>query len=829
MIPTLLVGTGEQGRQVVRRARQSLAEEFPELLPAVRTVGLHAPVRVQMTEEGAVVPEPASTSTMAGEDLLFPCEGAAAPQSVLSCRNAFRETFTAHREEFLGRFADLGEALLSTQNLQQVRGVDGNACDVVLVAALQEPLGAALLFPVAQGMEQRLAEAHPGLRLRLEAVVLLPEGRCEEGALLATTLEEYARQSAAEDFPLHTLYFVSPANESGLRLSREALWNLCARFLVVRTASDLAARLRRPELDFGPQGRLGSIGLAVLEFPAESLIRSQTRRQTRAFVEGTLLRPDPQVESAKKRAADFTARQSLTPDQVEELREKLLIYETPRGPRRLDDELTIGAFLFSEVPPHRWHIALATFEAFFRREHLGRVLRWADENAERLRETLTGALREEVDRQVENSRDPDNALAFLAEVNRLLDELRKRLFTVAEVKQEKPAEPAKGPGLEAKLQQLRQAVANIPRWPPILLKALLLTLLLAVPVQVGLNNAAQNYGPWFGWLTVPLQWLAALLLPALPVFLAGWWTIQRATARARSVAEECVRLIENACKSQLYERVRVRLLEILDGLFLLTLDTASLHRDYPQYEGDSECREVERLKEHLRALPAVLAEEEAEEVEAWRINALSLAAQPLTFDYRQDPRFQDWEGECRRLLEVGFLRGWRQTTPQELGQKVLDFLREGFTYIRRIHLAQFLQERVWQGSPHLPQQMTDLYRRLHDLSQPLVLLDPNRAEGFSVVVFPAMESPETHAIRQQMRSVGSLQAVMERAIPYEQAHQFVLLQIGHHVPVEALRAFPIWQRALAEEEEAPSDSAPAPQPGEPPSDEGEPREGGEPT
>lgn len=774
MIPALLVGIGEEGRRVVRRTRQTLQEFFPSLLPAVRTVGLYRPIAVSLDEQDEVA------SLTGEEDVLFPCEQTSS------------EWFENHRQEFQQKCYSLTDEWLDARNLQQVEDVELNACDVILVASSREELGAFLALPVAEAVGERMRTAHPGLAVRAELLVLLPEGDCEEGAMVAQFLQHLEGSSSADSFPIETVYLVSPANQGGIRLNDGELRGMVAHFLLLRTVSDLSHRVRR-EYDERQMGRMATLGLSVLEFPAHALVRRWSRYYGQQLVARALLQPDPQSEAARRTAQNFAERHHLQPGLEKQLRERLLTVSTPRGERRLEDELTIGAFLFDEVPCSRWHIALATFEVFFRRERFGRVMNWLEENANRLRGELVGAIQQQVDEVVESHRDPSNALTFLAELNQLLDEMRQRFFTVEETKRVAPPSPAVHT-LELRLEELRRAVASIPTWPPIIVKALLLTLLLALPFQMLLNQLAQHYGEAFAWLSIPLQWVFALLGPALPVWIAGWRAIQKATARAYQLAHQCVQLIEGQYKSQLHEQSRVKLCEILDALFLLTLDTDTLQREYPRYEGPNECREVQQLQKQLKAIPRVLAEEEADEWEAWRLDVFDFVASPPDFPYREEPDFNDWEGECQRLIESGFLRGWRQTDARELVTKVVEFTWAGVDYILHITLDRFVEEHL-AGQGDVQQTFTNLYNRMRRVGQPFLLV---REEGMKPLPhpLPALANPESSNLQQNLASIGGLHNIMQQTLSYPHPYEFVLLQLAYQVKIEKLRALPKWQKRL---------------------------------
>ncbi|MCS6859622.1 MAG: hypothetical protein NZT92_04795, partial [Abditibacteriales bacterium] len=650
--------------------------------------------------------------------------------------------------------------------------------------SLQEPLGATLTLAFAAAVREVASASHPGMAVRAEAVLLLPEGACAEGVMVAQALRQLAEGAATDKFPFEMVYLLCPANAEGMRLSDEELRELCAYFLLLRTVSDLHERLRRQEFDFGPHGRLGTFGLSVLEFPAHDLVRQLSRHYGRQLVEKALLTPDPQTEAMRQAAQVFAGTHHLTTDQVETLRAYLL--------QRLENELTIGAFVFEEVPRSRWHIALATFDAFFRRERFGRVLNALRQNAERLRTERADAVRQKVDEIVESTRDPQNALTFLAALNRLIDETRKRFFTVAAVRELAGGE-SPPPALQSKLDELRHAVAAVPHGSSIVVKSLLLTLLLALPTQVGLNALAQTGGEVFAWLTAPVSWGLGLLLPAAFVLLAGWRAMQQAVQRVQNSARDCARCIEEQYKSELRAQTQARLAEVLEALFLLTLDTPTLRRDYPQYQGENECREVERLQQHLQALPTLLEADEPEERMVWRLNVLDWVQPPPVFPYRNTPTFADWQGECQRLIESGLLKGWRQTDARGLSRRVVEFTRRGVAYVLDISLDQFARQHLLQNHT-ATQSATDLSNQMRRRSRPLLLA---RAEGMKLIPTPllGLSDPSHSALGKWLANAGGLHEAMEQALTYPQRYEFVLLQLAHHVSVDALRALPVWEES----------------------------------
>ncbi|MDW8367245.1 MAG: hypothetical protein RMK49_15505, partial [Abditibacteriales bacterium] len=129
VIPTLLVGIGEKGRGIVGRTQAALRESFAPLAPAVRAVGIYQPVEALLDEKGVTVPREGQVANLshnlgADEDLLFPCE------------EVTTDWFETRRAEFQERCSALTKEWLATRNLQQVQGVQSNACDLLFTASL---------------------------------------------------------------------------------------------------------------------------------------------------------------------------------------------------------------------------------------------------------------------------------------------------------------------------------------------------------------------------------------------------------------------------------------------------------------------------------------------------------------------------------------------------------------------------------------------------------------------------------------------------------------------------------------------------------------------
>lgn len=765
-----LVGVGERGRKIVGDAKKQVKHGFSKRF---RTVGLFVPPRAKIEREGVIVPpEKLPTVESFEEDVLFPCE----VEGELS-QEALVAAFRGREEEFLEKCAPIVRELLTEEERADL------LC-FFFVASLTEPIGAFVTKEAAAVLGNYVRETYPGQALRVEGLFLVPEGKCPEGPMICQFLKGLEGES-----PFDFAYLLSPVNSRGVRLKDEQMEEMAAWFVVLMVSTDLTDKLRREEMGFGTRSRMGTFGLSFFEFPAEHLIHVNSVQVARKLVEEGLLRSDLHSEEMRGRARKFASEHNLEPGKEEKLVGELLVEETARGRESLEDELKVGSFLFREVPMSKWPTALATFDAFFRRERLGLVLTKAEQRALSWQNEIFKALKRETDLVVEGNSDPQNAFAFLAELNHLVRGLREHFQTVYLVREKKTPSVPKG-GLEEKLEELRKAISKIPTWEAVILRAVLFGVLAALPLQVVLQWIAEFKLGWLSWLTAPMQWLLALLLAVAPFLVAGWHTIYKTVKEAQNKAEECRSFMESSYKATLLGRVYELLSNILNRLFLLTLDSETLEREFPDYKGENEWKTVERFKGVLQALPNALVMEERLGA-PWRLDACKYARNPVEFHYRNDSDFSDWVGESKRFVEKGLYRGWRQLDVRELTRRLLDFTKEGFEYIREITLDTFVKKYVLPSEEfERGQFITKISNNLHRLSTPYLLLKeaPDDVPFNFVLTFTDWDITEemrrhTH-LGEDIREVGTLDPPNK--------HLFGFLKIADYVRLEMVKALPLW-------------------------------------
>lgn len=788
MYPTLWVGLGEEGREVVRAAAAPLQGTFPHLLPAVRTLGFHAAVRAAADERGVSIPAQAALSPqdVAAENLAFACE------------EPFEPWLNAQRDELVRRCRELMTAWLGAGNLRLVPEARTNGCDILLVASLSEALGAALALPLARFLRSLVAESFPGTSVRVEALLLLPQGACEEGRQVHDALQALTTAAQAEALPLDFVYLACPENLAGFRLELSELRAMCAEYLLVRTASGQLSETLRRDYAPGPRGAIGAMGLCVLEFPARELVERSSRHYARQLIEKGLCIPDPRPAAAHQEAEQFAAQKGLRPGGEDALLARLLRSRSSRGAGRLEEELTVGTFVFDEtvLPRSRWGSALASYDAYFRFERFSRALARLRENARELRKELIAGVRGAVDAQLARSRDPANALSFLKRLNDILDKVRERLTAVGVARHPEEIAAGSDAALGARLRDLAAALAAVPDWAPIVLKGTLLTLLLAFPGQLALAKLAEAYVPAIPGSPFALAlgaWALALPLAAIPVFFAAWRSIHNATERALQQAKDCVEFIEASYKTRLQQAARQELRNILDGLFFLTLDVKTLAEAHPNYAGENECRALEELREKVGGLAELLpAAEEAPRGQPWRFDATELAARPPTFHYKQVPDFADWPHEADRLVgqQDGLFRQWRQASRRDLLARAIAFAREGVKYILDVTLEQFARTAL---ADKRDADWFDLYRRAYTASRPFVLVRPDRIEAPQWPT-PLMEHHASNSLGQRLSQVNELKDAMRQPLDYPHPYELVFLQLAHGVAVDGLKALSIWAR-----------------------------------
>lgn len=148
----------------------------------------------------------------------------------------------------------------------------------------------------------------------------------------------------------------------------------------------------------------------------------------RDIVSQSVNTPCPRREHVEEAAAEALQRIQLDAQAINNLRDRRLHFDAGGVRRRVLEDVRVPHIVFRSVPRKRWHILLANYEVYFRREKgdvaVARVRAAGDALCRETEECIHSA----GDSVVTRGRDPSNALELLRPLHSAADRTRQALL-----------------------------------------------------------------------------------------------------------------------------------------------------------------------------------------------------------------------------------------------------------------------------------------------------------------------------------------------------------------------------------------------------------------
>ncbi|MHB9108978.1 MAG: hypothetical protein ACYDCO_18150 [Armatimonadota bacterium] len=665
MIPTAYFGVGERGRAIVKGVYALTRRRHAAQLPAL--------LFISALQQGTAYDPEFAAEWRLPEDT----------------------------EAGWAKAAERLRKLLATANLQAVPDVRGHEFDIVFVGDLREDGVGEAMARLGRRFADGMRQVFPALDTRLEAYLPVPSGDCPQRELVTKGLHGLAR---AEDAPWAHLFVISNATKSHVLLEDGECAEMLAQLLTVRTHTDLANRQRALDrsLATADTPRLHSAGLSLTYYPAEELLAERAQSCALTLVdtaEGTV--GTIAYQRAETAATDLANELTIFGLDQPELqpgeRLRIMLDSIPRGETTdsLRSELDVGAFLFHAVPFAQWPMALANLHAFISETRMKRILEALEANSHAVAGSLLEKIKSAVDTRLRDSWDLDYAKHFLSAFNERVRDTQKRLV----VHRSKAADhglSASGQlnlDLSPTFNKLADMIGSIPSNASIWTKSLLTGIVGSVPLMLILQKTgARVWGEAApAWFMQPVQLSIGFAAAFLIAFFFGVMAYLQARKQAHDFALQCMQTMQQAYRAVYDEKLESYLPDLLETLLCYTMDEASLQREYPQYAGENEFRNLRAYAQRRAGIRTLLDGQAAVAAAGtWRLRIDRYFEADLNLGYKKLAA-PDWPLEVSELLSGDFTANWRTVDAGVLTGKIKVFIRPGLQHILEYTLAHYLE------------------------------------------------------------------------------------------------------------------------------------------
>ncbi len=641
MVPTLFVGIGDRGVRIAQGAHRQAIAARPE------ADGILAVL--------AVLPDQAS-----------------APEGVdaaVACASAEDSGVRQLPEDCADTVRSLARVLLDPNALHAAGVVPGALCEVVIVADLQDPLACDVALQVADIAGRGIEEAVAGLSVRVILHLIVPQGRCNEGPAVARALEAAASSCEGSDPPFDRAVLVSGASPAAL-FTGEDLDAQCSLALAMRAVEPVGDAMRQAETDQHAWGahRIGSLGLGVVELPVEAIAERIGLEAALEIVSKGINASCTRSDDVDRAEKEALKQLRFDVEGITSLRERLIHYDSGGSRRSVLDDIRIPHIAFEDIKRPRWHILLANYDVYFRRERLDVAVARVKANADAINAEVADCIRRAVDHVVTAGRDPSNALELLKRIHRVANEARESLLRNRVARSTSGG--ASQSNLPELLKKLGEAAASEPRLSPMLFRGLIASLAIALGLMGFLRLGWLGRIPTSGVESAP-YWLAAFLIPFAISAAMAWRRAHRAMALTEDLRDRCQKAMREDAVARINAVVENALDRITGTALYLTAKPDDLKTLDPKYAGPNESRSVEDFMALLKnELSQAIRPPEPPRREGWRLDVQAYAPHPPTFHYADTPGFHAWTGEADTLILNGLFTDWRNADAASIARQI---------------------------------------------------------------------------------------------------------------------------------------------------------------
>jgi len=760
MVPTLFVGVGNRGVQIAAQAH-----------------GLALAVRPEAEGTMAVL-------AILSEDI-SPPEGV---ENVVRCTPPEADHGWQLPDDHVASIGSVATRVLNEAALHRVEVPQGAPCDILVVADVQDPCAQALSLTAARAARRGIEEVVAGHTANVILYILVPQGLCEGGTAIAEALAAIASAAESSEPPFDEALLISGASLTA-RFTSEETEAQCAMALAMRAADDVGDAIRRAEMDLAPQGvaRLGSFGLAAVELPVQAIAERIGLEAAPIIVEKGINTPCKRPEDVEHAAQNALQHLRLNKDGIEYFRDRMIHYDSGGSRRSVLDDLKVPHMAFERVKRTRWHILLANYAIYFRRERLDVAVERVKANADAIDREITEHIRTAVDRVVTGGRDPSNAFDLLRRLNAQATEARAELLTNRA--QQEDGAGASRANLDALLKELGEAAALEPWFPSMLFRGALASLAVALFVMGFFRLGWIGNVPSKGIESLP-YWLGAFLVPFVVSIAIAWRQANRARARTEDRRERCQQTMYADAVEKINAMVEHSLGRITSTALCLTAKPDELQRLNPKYAGSNEWRDVQAFIDLLsRDLPQAIRQPTDEPMEGWRLDIQRYVPKPPVFHYADTPDFNAWIGEGDTLIGEGLFNDWRSADAKSMASAI-----EKHAISRNQHVLQLTLDKFYRqwfpADAAGATSLTRLYNDLHSAAAPTLIA--NRSQQVpDTALFIAGPGSGDGEFGKALRHMTPVAV----ATPHHSSTRCLMIRTMHGVRPQDLDAWAIWSRA----------------------------------
>ncbi len=763
MVPTVFVGIGQRGARIAIAGRKRALLAHPTATEVMVVV--------------AVVPEGQCQIECSEVVALFVTGGGEQPYALPDDHATLIEQVAAQ--------------VVNASARREADIPAGAPCEILIVADVVDPCVQALVLSIADAFGRTVSHTIAGMSANVISYLIIPRGRCARGEAVVATLEAIWKAADGDAPPFAQCFVVSGASPSAVYTDEE-LDSQCATILAMRAAAPVGDAMRQDEgfLSLYGDQRMGCIGLATVELPVRAIAERVGLKGASAIVEKGLNAPCTRPADVEQAVEEALKRLQLHAEGFSAYRERMTHYDTGGVRRSVKDDIRIPHLAFDKVERKRWHVLIANYEIYFRRERLDVAVARVKATACEIRQQTVEAIRGAVDRVIRRGRDPSNGLEVLRQLHAAADGAREELHR-DRVKQYQP-EVGSEHEFTRLLRELGESAASEPCLSGMLFRGMIASAAIAVTLMGFVKQEWLIRVPCTGAEALG-YWIAAFLLPFVISFVLAWRRAQQARARTDDLRTRCQQAMYGKASAKIDATVEHGLDAMTSTAYCLTGNPDELRHVRGADPDITEWRVVEEFSSVLSdALPRSLRQPVEARVEGWRLDLQRYSTRPVVFPYANDESFGAWTDEAETLISNGLFSGWRTATADSLARAIEEYAIARNEYILSQTLETFYQSwivpQAGGGDPLLR-----LYNDLCSAAEPTVMTRDLTDDIMRSVYFAgpaAADGPFATALCDKVSGRG--------AIPHYSSCECVLIRMICGIRPGNLEAWEPWHNGVPE-------------------------------
>lgn len=616
--------------------------------------------------------------------------------------------------------------------------------------------GSALSIVFPEIARQALNGFVSNWKIVVNGFILLPKGRCPQGAQVFAMLKELQADKINYDH----VFLVTDANAGGV-IDVEGSVDLISEFAGLLIEPDFSDAVTDILAITG--SKIASFGITSVVHPANRIIADESARFSGELINSALLSSGG--ESFYSLADEYAKRERLN---VVSLHKSLMA----DSEGELVDRIDIDPLMLSNIPLGHWPDRIASYDAFFGQERIGVLINKVEENlAARSSETLA-RLRGKIDELMSEPLALDKTSHFISRLSEKVDEVR------VQAEQAKQEIMEHAPDMEKHHDNLVKRIKYLPGALAVASRAALLGVLIfffTLQFTVILRDIPDRYiDPQY----VPPATPTAILATGVLLMLS-WLVYRRAD-------------------HELY-KARDHYISAVRQKYRLAVDRHSL-QILGWWLGDKAVDEMGERR--LVSFKDIIKEEQ---VAVMKINKYYLQIN----DDLKSPALDISETRIRRSVYSAFGReanlrykkgrynladeaqlftvlghsDWRNLQLDELSQRLKDFCRQGLTFVDNRSLDRLFHD----FSRHERDNMMTVIEDIRRSSQPYIAM----TTGIPKITELVGISGGSQSALALIRPVAGQAAV----VPIWSPHRMTFVQLVCPIRIEQLSAYSEWSQA----------------------------------